>query len=97
MDPLPVFVVYAKRPFLLTSIQHAAASLSGTDALIVSSAPLDATEYEDTALAPGAPPNASETIRFPRLSKSNPKGVSPSDGGDSAVPARPSLQASTRR
>src|SRR2546423_9107613 len=64
------------------------------EALIVSRVPADAIEYDDMAAAPGAPPNASDTIRCPRLSKSKPNGSSPSEGCDRAGPGRPSAPTS---
>ena len=38
-EALPVLVVYAKRPFLVTTNQQAAVSVVGTEALMTSSVP----------------------------------------------------------
>ena len=89
IELLPVFVVYVKRPFLVTTTQHAAVSVVATFAVIGVIVPFLARSYDESTLASGAPPKASETIRSPRLSNANPKGVTPADGCAFGAPARP--------
>ena len=80
IELLPVFVVYVWRPFLVTTTQHAAVSVVFTLAETGVTVPLPAREYDDIALASGAPPNASDTIRSPRRPNAKPNGVMPADG-----------------
>ena len=87
---LPVLVTYAKSLFGVITTQHAALCVVGTDALLRSSRPSSLRRYDEAALAPAAPPNASDTISRPRSVNSNPKGVAPADAWTIAAPARSS-------
>src|SRR3954465_4531916 len=83
MVPLPAFRGAAERPPLLVTSQHGAPWCVATAGLIGEIAPSFATSYDD------APPDASETRRLPRLSKSKPNGVAPADGAVLGGPAVP--------
>ena len=75
---LPVLLPKANLPFLVTTIQHTADCKSGTEALRSLNEPWWSA-YEETALALAAPPNASLTMRIPRLLNENPNGVMPDE------------------
>jgi hypothetical protein len=81
---VPAFVVYAKRPSFVTTIQQAAASVSTTDELIGDQVPLMGPAYDETALA-----TASETTSVPVLVKLNPNGVEPAEAVWTGAPATP--------
>src|SRR5438552_7674420 len=74
--PDPVLATYARVPLRLTTSQHAADWPLPTS-LIGCNPPSSSTRYDVAALALGAPPAASETMRSPCRVKSNPNGVAP--------------------
>ena len=77
---LPVFVVKRKRSSRVTTTQHAAVCVSGTEGLKAEIVPSTETSYDDTALWPAAPPKASDTYTRPLFPNANPNGVMPLDG-----------------
>jgi hypothetical protein len=85
-----VFVVYAKRPSLVVTTQHAAVCVSGANGVMVVSAPTSETPYDDSPLPPGALPTASDTISLPDGSKAKPNGVCAAEGWTSGPAATPS-------
>src|SRR2546421_112645 len=89
IDMLPVFVVYTNRPSFETIAQHAAVWSVGALALATVQDAAPDGLYEESALAPGTPPNASVTKSCPLRSKSNPKGVIPGAAVVVSVPSHP--------
>src|SRR5262249_55728120 len=78
----------ANRPSGVTAIQQAAVCVVGADRVTGSRLSSSST-YDVAALAPGAPPNASETIRVSSV-KAKTNGVLPTEGWQVSGPARPS-------
>ena len=69
-------------------IQQADVSVVGTEALTSVKAPRRRS-YDDTALASGMPPIASDTMRWSRSSSSKPNGVAPEEATTSGSPGSP--------
>ena len=84
-----VFVAMANRPSRVVAIQHTADSPFATEPETSFRRDARVSEYDETALAPTAPPNASETISSPPRVKSKPNGVSPFERSTRGSPVRP--------